>query len=100
MTGAEYMEAEKRLYAALCGLPETATFAEVNAAMTKRYLGATEPTEEPEPGPTEAQLAKRRAMAVTLCYRAGTPAAWALADKLVRAWELGGCEALGCKKPE
>lgn len=46
----------------------------------------------------EAQQAKRRSMARTLCEYATTPAAWLIADRLAVSWGFS-CSALGVSKP-
>lgn len=43
--------------------------------------------------------ARRRHLAYILCDRAQNHCAWQLADKLARAWELGGCVAIGVPAP-
>ena len=46
----------------------------------------------------EYRQAKRRAMALTLCEYATTPAAWLIANRLAQSWGLS-CTALGTPKP-
>ena len=46
----------------------------------------------------EYRQAKRRAMALTLCEYATTPAAWAIAERLAVSWGLS-CSALGVPAP-
>lgn len=43
---------------------------------------------------------RRIQMAFNLCDRARNRCAWLLADKAAKAWELGGCAALGVPAPE
>lgn len=46
----------------------------------------------------EYRQAKRRAMALTLCEYATTPAAWLIANRLAQSWGFS-CTALGTPKP-
>jgi len=41
------------------------------------------------------RLIRRQRLAHILCDRAQTPCAWLMADRLAKAWELGGCAAIG-----
>lgn len=56
-----------------------------------------EVTTDPLDGEQQTQQ-RRRHLAYVLCARAQNRSAWQLADKLARAWELGGC--LGCGVPQ
>lgn len=44
---------------------------------------------------TIATQQRRQQLAFTLCARAHDKTSWIMADRLARAWELGGCSGVG-----
>lgn len=64
-----------------------------------KSLGNDEPIEsegrDDEDSVTDEDQARRRGAAIVLCTRAQNETAWLMADRLARAWDLGGCEVVG-----
>ena len=54
----------------------------------------------PAPQPTARQLELRNKRARYLCEFAANRTSWALADKLAKLWDCGGCDDLGIEQPE